>query len=239
MNALQSGLFQSGLSRHAPRTAALLLVAVVASYVPTVANAEDYGRPGRVEFDYPDARPANIEVDLKHGMLSALTNIVTAAVEGMSDGLNESGLRESGRGDAIRESTDILMAVREILGISSDVVHEIRVRIHQGNESNEGLSRDRMVEHYRQKLLERDWENTVRFRDGSESVAVCVRRQESTIHGIFVMVSDGDELVLANVVCELTPDRIRQLTNRATKIGLKFGLADAIEEAMRDLSGGK
>ena len=52
------------------------------------------------------------------------------------------------------------------------------------------------------------------------------------LRGIFVLVSEEDELVLANVVCELAPDRVRQVAHGATLICMKFGLDKAIQQAM-------
>ncbi len=72
-----------------------------------------------------------------------------------------------------------------------------------------------------------------RVRDADESVVVCVLQHASAIRGLFIMVSDRDDLVLVNVVCQLTPENVKQLTNQATKIGMKAGLEGLIEDAMK------
>ena len=207
----------------------LMLVAVLATLAPIAANAGQVGEPGRVEFDFQNAAPANVEIDLKNGMLSALTDIAVAAVDGATE-----GLRESGQGDAVRESTEIMGAVREVLGLTSEVVKEVRLRIYEDLE--DASSQMAMQKYYQEKLDGNNWDNVVRVREGDESVAVCVHREGSAIRGIFVMVAENDEMVLANVVCSVTPEKVKQLTHKATKIGMRFGLGDAIEQVMREIS---
>jgi hypothetical protein len=40
-------------------------------------------------------------------------------------------------------------------------------------------------------------------------------------------------LVLANVICDISPDNARQLTSAAVKAGLEAGLDKHLEEAMK------
>lgn len=207
----------------------LMLCAVLAMLAPAAANAGQVGEPGRVEFDFPGAAPANVEIDLKNGMLSALTDIAVAAVDGAAE-----GIRESGQGDAVRESTEIMGAVREVLGVTSEVVREVRLRMYEGLEDS--TSQASMLKYYQEKLDGNNWDNVVRVREGDENVAVCVHREGSSIRGIFVMVAERNEMVLANVVCELNPEKIKQLTHKATKIGMRFGLGEAIEDVMREIA---
>lgn len=216
------------MRRYRTPNRTLLLVATLALLAPPVVNAGQVGEPGRVEFDFPGGAPANVEIDLKNGMLSALTDIAVAAVDGAAE-----GIRESGQGDAVRQSTEIMGALREVLGLTGEVVKEVRLRVYEGMEDSSTLAS--MQKYYQEKLDDGSWDNVVKVRDGDENVAVCVHREGSAIRGVFVMVGERDEMVLANVVCELTPDKIKQLTSKATKIGMRFGLGDAIEEMMREI----
>ena len=206
-----------------------MFVAAIAVLAPAGVYAGQVEKIGRVEFDFPNAPQANVEVDLKSGMLSALTDIANAAVEGVAE-----GLVESSEADAVRESVDHLNALKEILGVASHVIQEVRVRVYENLPDN-GIHAP-MVKHYQKKLEGTSWENVIRVKEEGENVIVCVQQHESAIRGVFVMVSDGDELILANVVCELTPERVKQLAHQATKIGMKFGMEQAIEEAMREVS---
>jgi hypothetical protein len=56
---------------------------------------------------------------------------------------------------------------------------------------------------------------------------------------VFIQATDGDNVVIANVVCEVSPDNVKKLTSAATKIGLDNGLAAAIEMKMKHGPGGQ
>lgn len=205
----------------------LTLVGAVACMA--TANADESNTMGRVEFDFITTQPANVEIDLKHGMLSAINEITKAAVDGVAQ-----GIRESSESAAVQESTEHLRAVNEILGVTSQVVKEVRVRIYEGLE--DGGFRNEMFVHYQDKLAGTNWDNVVRIKDNDETVVVCVLQHESAFRGVFVIFADGNDLILANVVCDMNPDTIRQLTNQATKIGMKFGLEGFIENAMSEMN---
>ena len=207
---------------------ALIALSTVAS--PAGQVAAEVQTPGRVEFDFTDAPSANVEVDLKNGMLSAITNIATAAIEGVAE-----GLEESSESPVVRMSTDHLNDAKGVVGAASQMIREVRVRVYE--DLSDAKTQAAMFDHYQKKLDGPRWENVVRIRQHGENVVVCVYQQESAIRGLFVMVSEGNELVLTNVVCELTPERMKQLTQMATKIGMKFGLEDVIEQGMREIGG--
>ena len=83
-------------------------------------------QPGRIEFDFDGGPPASVEVDLKQGMLGAFTNIAQSAIEGVSEGLTKSG-----GSPAIRESTVHLQSAKEVLGMVSQAIREVRVRVYE------------------------------------------------------------------------------------------------------------
>ena len=207
-----------------------LTLAACACLVPLETYAQEGTlRTGRVEFDFADAPPANVAVDLKDEMLLALTDIAKAAVEGVVE-----GLMESSENEAVQQSAHHLHAVREILGLATEAIQEVRVRVYEDLADDD--SQASMVKYYHQKVAQgKGWQNVVRVRDGDEDVAVCIQQDQSAIRGVFVIVSDGNDLVLANVVGELTPDRVKNLTNQAVKVGMQFGLEHVIEDAMRGM----
>ena len=212
-----------------PRRLPFIFAASTVLLAQTIVIAGQVEKSGRVDFDFDGAPAANVEVDLKNGTLASMSNIATAAVEGMIDGLNESA-----ESPAIRESTHLLNAVREIVGLTTEVVREVRVRVYEDLPDQQVHAN--MLAHYQEKLSNDDWDKVISVREHGEQVAVCVQQTDSAINGVFVMVAERDELVLANVVCELTPERVKELTSKATKVGMKFGLGDAIEQAMREIS---
>jgi len=73
------------------------------------------------------------------------------------------------------------------------------------------------------------WDTIVRVRDGDNSVRVCLVRGEGAIRGAFVVVADGENVVLVNVVCDVSPENVKKLSAAATKIGLDNGLEEAIK----------
>ncbi len=90
-----------------------------------------------------------------------------------------------------------------------------------------------MMEYYNQNL--QDWDSVVRVYEHDSKVAVKVRRQADAIHGVFVIVADDHSVVVINAVCELTPERIKQVARGATMMGMNLGLEKAIQEAVHDL----
>ena len=92
-----------------------------------------------------------------------------------------------------------------------------------------------IVSHYHQKLQGTDWDHVVRVQHESERVTVSVLRQGEAIRGLFVIVSENNELVLVNVVCDLAPDRVRQLAHRVTTVGMEFGLDKVLQDALQEM----
>jgi hypothetical protein len=219
---------------------AVLAVALLATsgeaQVPaqsTSASVSDHSKPGRVAFDFPGAPPATVEVDLSQGMLSDITGIGQAAIGGVIEGILSSGGQSS---DAVQQSAEHLQAINQIVGSLSGVVHEVRIRIYDDLPADADGARTAMVAHYQQKMAGTDWDSVVRVREGDSNVSVCALRSDGAIRGIFAVVSEDNELIMVNVVCELTPEKIKEATSQATRIGMKLGLEKAIQEAMRELN---
>ena len=68
---------------------------------------------------------------------------------------------------------------------------------------------------------------------------MCALQDDGAIHGLFVIVSERDELVMVNVVCELTPEKVKQVTFHATQIGMTVGLEEVIERAIEQIAKGE
>jgi hypothetical protein len=183
---------------------------------------------GRVDFDFPDAPAATVAVDFKEGMLSAIGGIGKAAIQGAIE-----GLASHGEGDSpVQQSAEYLQAVNDIVDIASNMIREVRVRVYgQLSEQTQNL-RTSIVEHYQNNLDGTNWDSVVRVHEDDTSVVVYVLQGDGAIHGLFVIVSEPDDLVMVNVVCELTPEKVKQITSHATQIGMKVGLEELIEHAV-------
>ncbi len=186
---------------------------------------------GRVEFDFPDAPAATVEVDLTEGMLSAFAGVGKAAIQGAIEGLS----REEQPDSAVQQSAEHLQAVNDVFEIASSVIREVRVRVYSDLSARTQDAHAAMVGHYQEKLDGTNWDNVVKVHDGGTNVVVCVLEEDGAIRGAFVIVSEQDDLVMVNVVCELTPDKVRQVTSQATQIGMKVGLEEVIEQAIRQI----
>ena len=209
----------------------MLVVASTASARPGRADRHD--AVGRVDFDFPNAPPATVEVDLGEGMLTDLTGIAQAAIGGIVEGLLESVQgREQG---AVQLSAKHLASARKMVESVSGMVREIRVRVYDHLPESGADVRSSMTAHYQQKVLNSDWDHLVRVHDGDSNVSVCALRRAGAIRGLYVMVSEDDQFVLANVVCDLSPEMVKQVTKQATQIGLQVGLEQALQEAMREM----
>jgi hypothetical protein len=207
-------------------TASLLLVALVAR--PILADDNTEKRViGRVDFEGADLPPANIEVDLTHGMFSDLFGIGDAAIAGIADTLSQNSDSKK-HPEATRAAAEQLQAARKIFDLAGSVVHEVRVR---GYESMpEGV-----VSHFDNKLDD-EWETILRVRKDDENARVALLRQGGAVRGIFVIATDGNGLIVVNAVCDISPENVKELTTAATKIGLENGLAEQINEKMQKMN---
>jgi hypothetical protein len=227
------------MARSSVITAAMLMSLALA--LPAVrAQAVDEGpsspsdreeRIGRIEFDYANAPPATVELDLSQGLLADFAGIGQAAIAGVSQALSESS---AGSDEAIRQSSEHLQSVNQIVSALTGVIHEVRVRVYD-DLGQDASTRDSMVAHYQQKLRGTDWESIVRVSEDNANVNVSAVRSDGAIRGVFVVVTEDDEVVMANIVCELTPEKVQQVTHQATSIGMKMGLEQAIREMMREM----
>ena len=188
---------------------------------------------GRVPFDFPEAPPATVEVDLSEGMMLALSGIAQAPLTGVAEGLADS--RHGNPAPEIAQSAEHLKAVNQMVTELTGAVHEVRVRVYDNLSDVAPEKRAAMIRHYQDQLRGSSWDSIVRVNDHGSKVNVNVLRSEDAIRGIFVLVSEENELVMANVVCELTSERIKQVAHGATLIGMKFGLEKAIQQAMIEI----
>lgn len=211
--------------------------AALAFYVMTAAQAQEIeveqsGTSGRIDFEAADLPPATVEVDLSQGMFNDLFGIGDAAVAGVAETLRQSAERNGGEGT--RMAAEQLAAARQIIELASNVVHEVRVRVYDGMREGD-VNAQQLAAKFDAQLRESNWDNVVVVRDNDASVRVSVLRGEGTVRGFFIVAGENDELVLANVVCDISPENVKKLTAAAAKIGLENGLQQVLEVQMREI----
>jgi hypothetical protein len=224
-----------GVQSYLARRAGLVAFAALVVYVSTAANAqtaEPASAPaGHINFNETNLPPATIEVDLSAGMFSDLFGLGDAAVAGVAETL----LKSAGADDqGMRLAAEQLAAARQIMQLASQVVREVRVRVYE-DLPEDAPHADVLMSKFDEQLREGNWENVARVRERDSSVRVSLLRQDGAVRGAFVVVADGDELVLANVVGDISPDNVKQFTAAAAKIGLENGLQPILEAQMRQL----
>jgi hypothetical protein len=207
-------------------------LAALLTMMSAFANAQDAdvkssATPGRIDFDYADAPPANVELDLGQGMFNDLFGIGDAAVAGVAEALAQSAGTKPGA-DGTRFAAEQLKAAREIVQTAQQVVHGVRVRAYK-SEGDQSAQIGKMLAHYNDKVRAENWETIVRARDGGNNVTVSAIRSGGGIKGIFVAATDSQNAVLVNVVCDISPENVKKLTSAAAKSGLQAGLGQALE----------
>jgi hypothetical protein len=206
----------------------LLGVAAVHAQSATSSNS---GSIGRVAFDDTDLPPATVEVDLSQGLLSDIFGIGDAAVAGVTEALaNSAGTNKGAEGT--RLVAEKMTAVHQIVQTLGQVVREVHVRAYEGLPDQPGLT-DKLLSHYDEKVRGANWENVVRVQEKGSTVRVAVARAEGAIRGLFVIVVDGHNVVMSNLVCDVSPDNTKKLTAIAAKTGLDAGLGQLLEAKMR------
>lgn len=189
--------------------------------------------PGRIDFEAANLPPATVEVELGQSMISDLLGIGDAAVAGVTESLLQAADANS-QAEGTRMAAEKLEAARQVMQLASQLVHEVRVRVYEGAPSD-SFAAEKLSTLFDAQLKEGNWEKVVRVRDGDDSVQVSLVRSEGALRGALVVVGDGNDVVLANVVCDISPENVKKLTTAATKIGLENGLQQVIEQKVRHL----
>ncbi len=217
-------------SPRAGRAASGAALAVVLLFGPATALAQAAdGRSGHIDFTSVDLPPATVEVDLSQEIFSDLFGLGDAAIAGIVESLTQSNDAQSSQ--AIELAAGQLAAAREIIQLAKQVVREVHVRVYEnlGDEQNSALD---LAARFKDQLSSGQWDSIVKVRDGNDSAHVSFQRVEGSVLGVFVVVADGNDIVLANVVCDISPENVKNLTAAATKIGLENGLRDVIERKL-------
>jgi hypothetical protein len=223
---------------------ALGSVAVAFSYAATMSVAwaqtataqAEKTEAGRVEFDHPGGGEPAVQVDLPAGLWSDFVGLGDAAVAGVAEGLLQAKAHDEGTQSEVKLATDQLAAIRTIMSSLQGAVGEVRVRVYRGDDGAENAAEATDVaKFYAKKLAGSDWAKIVQVRDGKQSASVFLMRRDAAVRGVFVVANDGDELVLVNVLCDVSPERVKQITHEATKIGIEVGGEQGLHEILEDV----
>lgn len=212
--------------------AATMLLAVISQ---AQAATDAPSTVGRIDFEAAKLPAANVEVDLSQEMFKSLFGIGDAALTGVAESL----MKSTNTGDGakgVRLAADQLEAARKVLQLAGNVVREVRVRVYENLPEDKGGA-EKLFEPFETQLRADKWETLARIHDDDNIVRVSALHKGDAIQGIFVTVTDGDNVVIANLVCDISPENVKTLTSTATKIGLENGLAQVLEQKMKKFGG--
>jgi hypothetical protein len=155
-----------------------------------------------------------------------------AAIAGVAEALQTAPAGNESTQADVKLATNQLAAIRTIVSSVQGAVGEVRVYA-----ASEGMDVASLVNHYDAKLNESAWTKIVHGRDDEKFATVFLMRDSGAIRGVFVVATEGRELVLVNVLCDISPERIKQITKQATSIGLELGGEDALREIVGKIRG--
>ena len=227
----RSSHFASRLGTSAAFSA-LVLIGLAPTYGQTT-QTEVPVVEGRIDFDAAGLPPATVELELNREILGDMYGLCDAAVAGVLQSLVEANEADSSKTTKI--AAERLAAARELLQLTKEVVHEVRVRAYDGNLGEEMKSTD-VAAKFEKQLSEEKWDRILKVRDGGENVQVSVKRVKGSLLGVFIVANEGNDLALVNVVCDASPENVKKLTAQATKIGLENGLREVLEKELRHLA---
>jgi len=211
--------------------AAVMLCAISSANSQSPETSTSSGPVGRLDFAAANLPEANVEVDLSQDLFKDLFGIGDAAIAGAVESLIKAPSNDDSA-HAMKMAAQQLEAARQIIQLAGNVVREVHVRAYEslpgGIENAHALYKP-----FDEQLRAGNWETLARVRKDDEAVRVAVIRSAGTVQGVFVVATDGDSLLLANIVCDVSPDNVKKLTAAATKIGLENGLAKEIQVKFR------
>lgn len=210
---------------------ALVALAIITGQAATSAADEPDRRAGCIDFAAVDLPPAIIEVNLSQELFSDLFGLSDAAIEGAIQSLVQSNQADPSK--AIEVAEDQLATAREILQLTKEVVREVHVRVYE--DSSEEADLTELISHFQPQLDEGNWETVVKVDEGNELVNVSMLRSEGAIVGIFVVFVERNDAVIAHIIGDISPENVKQLTAKATKIGLEVGLRETLERELKHL----
>ncbi|MBX3425130.1 MAG: hypothetical protein KF688_05570 [Pirellulales bacterium] len=214
--------------------AAGLLATPTAVAQSSVAAATEPSR--LVPIDHPGAESANVELTLTAAMFRDLAGLGDAALAGVAQGLLPS---PDGQHPARAVAAEQVARIRDIVRVLEGTVEEVRVQVYADPGRSQAASTPAVADHYTNKLNASGWDRIVKVATPRESVVVFAHRQDGALRGLFVVAGKGNELVLVNAACDISPDRLKRVTEQLTKVWLELGGDRELERAVERLPRGQ
>ena len=214
---------------------AACLLAIVASAPPAAAQSQAGNQtdPRIVTIDHPgDARPA-VQVALPAGMFADLRGLVDAALAGAGEALQADGGENQ---EATRLAAEHIAAIREVTQMLEGAIEEVRVQLYDGrNGESLPISVESVADHYAKKLTAAGWDQVVRASEGDGSANVFLLRDAGALRGVFVVAGEHGQMALVNAACDISPQRLKELTHRLTSLWLEVGGREQLQHAAERL----
>lgn len=189
----------------------------------------------RVDFDYPDAPAATVEVDLGPGVIRSLLGLGDAAIAGCLEGLSRSA--EGTPSENVQFVAEQMVAAREVTDIAAGIIEEVHARMYENLPEANQIGQA-MANHYDQKLRDDGWESVLKVQDGEDGVRVALTRDGKSVRGVFVCAFDDREVMLVSVTGDLSPENVHKLTATAVETAGKLGLLQRLDLAVGEMKRG-
>lgn len=189
----------------------------------------------RVVFDYPDAPPATVEVDLGRGVIRDLLGLADAAIAGSLEGISDPAA--GAPSENVQFVVEQAAAAREVTDIAAGIIEEVHARVYESLPEANQVGQA-MADYYDQKLRDDGWESVLKVQDGEDGVRISLIRHAGSTRGVFVCVFDGREVVLVSVTGDLSPENVHKLTATAAKTAAKLGLLQKLDLAVGEMKRG-
>lgn len=211
----------------------LAVIATVPVTTRTLAQESPSLNPpqptGRIDFDFADAPPATVELDLAPELIGLGESLAASVIDAVTEVLQQ----DPKMSQQLELTDERLAAIRHVVSQAQGLVEEVHVRVYEDAESMAVP----LARHYHAKIQNQGWDNVATVRDGDDYVQVAVFRQTDAIRGVFIIVSDsGDDVVLVNVACDVSPEKVKSLVSTSLRIGMELGLGDVFRDALHKVS---
>ena len=217
-------------SQNLSLVVAALCVIVAFSARPILAK--ETSPEGRLDFEAAKLPAANLEVDLSQDTFHSLFGISDAAIAGVAETLLKSEDGEEGKDKHVVARH--VEAVRKIVELGGMFVREVRVRAYES--FPDGTDADSLLKPFDAQLKAGKWETVVRVRSDDDMVRVAMLQKEGSIRGMFVAATDGEEIAVVNIVCDISPDKVKPFTAAVAEVGKSLDLQPIIKWQMSQIA---
>ncbi len=196
------------------------LTAAALCLSPLAASADE---PTPAELPTP-----KVSITLSADLINDVFGVTNAALTGVAEAMNA----HQGGNEAVRLTAEQIAAAKRVIGLATDSVNGVRLRVYEGLDP--AVTNGLLATH-NATLADEGWEQVVEVNDKKERVRIALRNSEGAVRGVRVLVLTGSETVTIDADCDLSPERVQELTRTATQIGFELGLEEALEEVVKEI----